>query len=715
MSAARQRRSPFLWLGTALLLAGCAPGLLPNIPFLTSAEAAERRRANWELRRAELHMLETYRARREFSELYNKPACDEATGEDCFQGEYECPHCLWNEDRSQLITLGLLYDTVALRLADPPPGTSVYRLNWLAGQRVGLWTRQGQLDRAWAAADQCRAELWWCESLRGLVRQRAGDYQAAGRHFDRALDLMPPMRACYWQEVALYADSNAASMGHDGYGRQMRELRTSPTHQCPEQGDIDTFWTLADPLWSVPGNARRAEHFARLTDLQVHHQFLESMDPHGTHLLDHHTVVLRHGWPRGFDWRGDPVAIVRNRPSPMPPRRTSGGEAIHSITPPADPWQAPPRMRLLYGRGQQFTVAADLDDALRAGPDVFAPGDATGGESYEPPFGPVAPMDLQSGFFRHNGRPILAVRSAVPAAQRPAPDAWHVISWDGAAFRQAEVRVAGDSITAIMASPWEAQVVSLEAVHAEGAWRGRSGTRPPDALDDVAISSVILVDDDDGEPGSLEAALFRMLPATRIPAGTRAGAYWELYAGRPVSAAVDVTVRRTERPGLLSRIAGARPLELRVRWEEIMEPRDGVTNRTFDLDPEPWLRTECGPGLAPRRAGAADPPKWIAKYADWRTNCEFPPLQAPLARQIRQTAAFRETRWRTSRDVSATRAGPEAVWRPPDPGDSALVRNPCRRRFSGPPILRRSPTSSHESLTPPPRQLHLAGDSRNGV
>lgn len=584
MMASRRRRSPIVSLGAALFIAGCAPGLIPNIPFLTSSEAAERRRANWELRRAELHMLETYRGRHEFSELYRKSACDEDTGEDCFQGDYECYHCLWSEDRSELIRLGLVYDTVALRLADPPVGTSVYRLNWLAGQRVGLWTRQGQLDRAWAAADQCRAEFWWCESLRGLVRQRSGDFQAAGQHFDRAFEMMPPMRACYWQEIALYADSNAASLGHDGYGRQMRELRTSPTHQCPDQGDVATFWTLADPLWSVPGNARRAEHFARLTDLQIHHMFLESMQPDGTHLLEHHTVVLRHGWPRGFDNRGDPGALVRRRPPPMPARRTSGGEAITVVTPPDDPWRRDPRMRLHYGRGQQFILAMDLQGALRAGPEVFTPGDATGAESYDPPFGPVSPMPLQSGFFRHDGQDILAVRAAVPAAVRPSADAWRFISWNGASFHQAQVRVAGDTLTTIMATPWVAQVVSLEALHEEGAWRGRSGTRPPQAVDDVAVSSVILVDGDEGDPTRLEGALFRMLPTTHLPVGTRAGAYWELYADRPVSAAVDMAVRRTERPGLLSRLVGARPPELRVRWEEIMEPRDGVTHRTFDLD-----------------------------------------------------------------------------------------------------------------------------------
>ena len=577
MRASHQRVRGTVIIGVGLLLAGCAPGLIPNIPFLMSAETMERRHADWELRRAELAMLETYRVRREFSEHYNKPACDENTGEDCFQGEYECPVCLWREDRAELIRLGELYDSVAQRLGDPPRGTSVYRLNWLAGQRVGLWTRQGQPERAQAAADACRAEYWWCEALRGLARQRAGDFHVAGEHFDRALDAMPAARACYWQEIALYADSNATSLAHDGYGRQMRQLGSFGDRNCPEERDVEAFWILADPLWSVPGNPRRAEHFARMTDLHVHHLFLESMDPHGAHLLEHHTLVLRHGWPTGFDYSGDPLAI-RNRRSLMPPRRGAAPQVV------SDPWRRNPRMRLHYGRGQAFTVALEPEQALRAGPEVFAPRPATGGESYAPPFGPVEPLDLQSGFFRTAGRDVLIVRSAVPPTARPAAGPWQFITWDGARFRQAPVPASGDTLAVIVATPWEAQVVSLESVHEEGAWRGRSGTRPPQALPDVAISSVILVDDVEGSPNGLTEALARMLPGTRLPAGTRAAAYWEMYADSPVNAAVDVAVRRTERPGLISRITGGRPPELRVRWEEVMEPVSGMTHRTFDLD-----------------------------------------------------------------------------------------------------------------------------------
>jgi hypothetical protein len=64
-------------------------------------------------------------------------------------------------------------------------------------------------------------------------------------------------------------------------------------------------------------------------------------------------------------------------------------------------------------------------------------------------------------------------------------------------------------------------------------------------------------------------------------------AYWELYADAPRNAIVEVTVRATEPRGLLNRIVGRLPAaDLRVRWQEAIEPVDGVLPRGLDLDTE---------------------------------------------------------------------------------------------------------------------------------
>jgi hypothetical protein len=571
----------------ALPAASCAPALIDELPIIGAGtprpgQPLTRRQADRELRRAQLWMLDTYRGFRnpeetaqESGEEFRRAPCDERTGADCFQGEYECAHCLWSEDRRELVALGEMYDSIARLVMHAPPGTSVYMLNWLAGQRVGLWVRQGQHERARVAAAECTAEFWWCEALRAFVAHRAGDVIAAETRFATALELMPPGRACMWQEVGMYADTMALSLGFDAYGRMLDSPQPTAQRPCPDQGDAAAFWTLADPLWSVPGNPRRTEHFARTVDAHIHHHFMERIEfsRAGAHLRDHHSPLLRHGWPVGYRWRRPPP------PPLMPPSR------VRRPLPPPDPFRNPAGMVLTYGRGQSFIVTLPLDDALRAAPELLAPRDDIAIESFELPAGHVRAMPLQTGFFRRDGSDILVVRSAVPRQDVPAPDAWQLVAWDGDRFSSAAVRTAGDTLTAWLHAPWRARIVSLEALHDNGAWRGRSGTRPPDGVAHVALSSVVLISDAEAPARDLDDALRRMLPTARLAAGTGAGSYWELYAAAPVGAAIDVTVRRTERPGLLSRIfGGGPPPELRVRWEEIIEPDDGVARRTFDLD-----------------------------------------------------------------------------------------------------------------------------------
>jgi hypothetical protein len=55
-------------------------------------------------------------------------------------------------------------------------------------------------------------------------------------------------------------------------------------------------------------------------------------------------------------------------------------------------------------------------------------------------------------------------------------------------------------------------------------------------------------------------------------------------AYEPVNAVVEVTIRSLETPGLLARLLGGRPPELTLRWEELFEPDDGASARSFALD-----------------------------------------------------------------------------------------------------------------------------------
>src|SRR5690606_16831167 len=71
------------------------------------------------------------------------PFCDEDEGDrrNCLRGDEECPHCAWDDERTRLRRLASVYDSVGRMALRAEPGASIPRLNWIAGQRVGLWTR----------------------------------------------------------------------------------------------------------------------------------------------------------------------------------------------------------------------------------------------------------------------------------------------------------------------------------------------------------------------------------------------------------------------------------------------------------------------------------------------------------------------------------------------------------------------------------------------
>jgi hypothetical protein len=556
------------------------------VPVALSAQPAEgrlsARRADGELRWAQRWAFDVYGRKIAFSRDYHKPACHLDEGLDCFQGDFECPRCLWREDRSELHELGAIYDSVGRMLLRAEPGANVSRLNWLAGQRVGLWTRMGEFDRAQTAADECVADLWWCEALAAFVEHRTGRHHDAEQRFGRVLRLMPGDLACYWNEIALYRDSSAHSMAHDAYGRFTAAV-PSDGRPCPTVEELHGFWTLADPLWTQPGNERMTEHFARMVDAYIHHQFLRAIHIRGTHMLGHHSVLLRHGWPRGWRWQLD-------YSNAAPPAWSLPSQ----LRPPRDPLASDPGLQLLYGHGQSFIITMPVENALRAHAATFDPGDSFRLESYASPYGTVRALPLQAGYFRRGGRDVLVVRSAVPASSSVDSAAWGLVTWDGSEFRHGDVIVSADTLTAWIDTPWQPQIISLEAVESPpdpdvmpdsaGAWRARTGTRVPGSSNRIALSSVVIMEPVAAPPDDLETAARLMLPTTRLQPGAELAAYWELYSDDVVNANVEVVVRSVDPRSLLSRIFGnLPPPEPRIRWEELIEADAGRAARTFDL------------------------------------------------------------------------------------------------------------------------------------
>jgi hypothetical protein len=543
-----------LCLFAAIVPSAAAAQAVPASPATTLAEARE---AVAQTRAA---VRASYDARRRHSRAAPpREQCDETRGEDCFGGDVECGFvnaCAWPGGREAMTALAELYDRTAAVVRRAPPELDPELGRWIEGQRTGAWTRLGEFRRARQAVAECTSYGWWCAALDGYIAHREGRYPEAEQRFRTALAGMPAGRACYWNELTLYRDTTARSVRHGG------------SAVCPDPAERDAVWRLADPLFSRPGNDRMTEHYARHVEMAIHEDFLVAWE--GSHTAAHHSIVLRLGWPTGF-------RVVRLLQD------------------------AAMRTELLHGGGAGFMVLTDPEAALRLPAAAFEPRPDDRREQYRPSYGPVTAVPVQYGFVRRDGAPLLLVRASAPAVPAAASDAaatadpaatvpaataggWQLLSWNGSEWRRGAAAAADGAVTAELATPWEAQLFSLERFGEGGAWRGRSGTQPPTSSGSAAVSSILLLDG--GAPaGSAAEVAAAMLPGTTLPADADVAAWWEIYSVAAHNAAVQLTTRRLDRPGLLARLLGRAPPAARtVRWEEQLQPVAGATARRVHLD-----------------------------------------------------------------------------------------------------------------------------------
>src|SRR3990172_4784388 len=129
-------------------------------------------------------------------------------------------------------------------------------------------------------------------------RHAGRDYPGADSAFAAALHAMPEDLRCRWTDLS-------PVLG--GLRGRYRKL------PCAQRVTLERrIWWLADPLYLVPGNERRTEHFSRrmMNALQDRAQSAYGMR-WGTDLEE---LLIRYGWPVGWEQEA-PVSANPGRPS----------------------------------------------------------------------------------------------------------------------------------------------------------------------------------------------------------------------------------------------------------------------------------------------------------------------------------------------------------------------------------------------------------------
>ena len=418
---------------------------------------------------------------------------------------------------------------------------------WVAGQRVRYLIEAAQADSAAEAARACRAARWWCAALEGLAWQVAQDFDDAAQAYDAALQAMPDDERCRWTDLTELLEGSAR--------------RTYRSLSCVERQSADArIWWLAQPLWWMPGNDRRTEHYARLTMAAL---LQDAPSPFGPWGDDQRELIVRYGWPLAWerDEHGamhEPVAIGFD----------------------AEPgWHFVPDIRALDAPAPGDAPGA-LDE--RGARERYAPAWARAFTLLEPEFAAfrradstlvIATWDVTGDkAFRGAG---YAAALALARDERTPPV---VAPFSGT----------GGAGVLVAAAPWAPVLASLElyAPSSTVAARARVALAPP--AGPVSLSGILFFDPVDPLPADLPGALARV-HAGGIRIGERVGLYWEAYglaSGADVPTAVTVTAARTS---WLRRFAAALGLaskagRVRLEWHETAHPTQGRMSRALALD-----------------------------------------------------------------------------------------------------------------------------------
>ena len=493
--------------------------ILLALPFSLPGSAAAQE-VEWErpISRGIRHVLDFY-YNRDMHNTVSMTHCSPDTGDKCFGGDHEDRRCRTiPECRSEFIVEAFLNDVKKAATDRPDDAHTI-------SQAVYAFARLGRHLSALEVAQSCEAARWWCDLVLGMAHHRAGREDQAEVHFRSGLEGADAKLACKLTAVDDLLDE---------FDRRIYDGLT-----CAQRMNFaETFWWLSDPMLSIPGNDRWAEHINRRFELLLHTRLVQETrtDIDGSlgsltnlHRDYHETRVVQRGFEdswsvaRGMFKAWTSIEAARYRFTPVAAiswgfdslrYEMNATEDTEGYTPTdyGPFWDLPAQFaRFKDGDSRVVAAAAQLDDA------------------------PLDPSGVR--FFASAGaRGLPTILGPVEGETRPT------------------------FTTRITSVPL---LMGIEAIDERGTVaRVRQGLLP---LEDgaVTLSDPLIIEPAGTElPKNREEAVAVMLGKTTLERGDEMVVYWEVY-GMTIGGAMDVSVSiagKTE--GLLTRILralGARP------------------------------------------------------------------------------------------------------------------------------------------------------------
>jgi hypothetical protein len=407
--------------------------------------------------------------------------------------------------------------------------------DWVAGQRVRYLMEADDARGALDAARSCGAERWWCAALEGLALHFGGRFQEADSAFGTALDAMPGQQRCEWTDIRALIRSGAD-----------RELSAA---SCAERETLaNRLWELGRPLWSVPGNDLRTEHFARQTMAAA---LAHAANAHGIPWGDDsRELLVRYGWAEWFTRDRNDIGGMTTTP------RVTGHDREPS-----------------YHFFPDIPAGRSMPPLTSASWTLLEPAART---RYAPRYlEELSDLPHQLARFPRGDSTLVAVAYRITDSTL-ARDSQNVYLGYQAAGRDRPVallqRGGGVMLATIPADPIIAslEVLGRRSKHAARA-RYTVDARPCASW---CLSDVLLLDATDGAAeAALESVIPRAAPVLRFASGTPLGLYWEIQrravGERPVRMTITVSPLR---PSVARRVAARLKLAptltpVRLNWQ----------------------------------------------------------------------------------------------------------------------------------------------------